>query len=471
MRAIASFLLLFYVRLSAADGAIDSTFGNGGFALTGLNDFFTNSPAALQDDGKVLVCGSRYFFPPFGSSRLEFFVVRFNAGGSIDASFGTQGHAVVDFAASAGAAGADECTALALQSDGKIVVAGSSTNYTVGGYDFAIARLNANGALDTTFGGHATGKTTLGFDLALAGNNDDKAQSMAIQPDGRIVLAGSASNDAVFASVRLLPDGTPDTSFNLTGRVTVAFPVSAAVNDARANSVAIDATGNILLAGYCYNASNGGSGGEDFAAVRLLPDGSLDTGFGTLGRVTVGFDLTGAQGDNSDRALAATLQRDGRIVLVGSSTLTPAIAGLQRIRSALRLMPNGAADTAFGTGGKKTWPPSANNSDDSLRAAVEQSDGKLVLAGATGYVGYTAVVMRLDGSATFDPSFGASGTQTFDFGLTSPSIQTVSGVALLGGKPIISGAVQVNNGGENNCCQDLFVARLENDLIFSGNFE
>jgi uncharacterized delta-60 repeat protein len=418
-----------------------------------------------------VTCGSRYVYPPSGSSRLEFFVVRFNANGSVDTGFGSQGNTVVNFAASAGASGSDECASLAIQSDGKIVVAGSSTNYSANGYDFAIARLNTNGTLDTTFGGHGTGKVTISFDLAVGGSNDDKADSIAIQRDGRIVLAGSASNDALFAGARLMPDGTPDPSFNLTGVTTVAFPISGAVNASRATAIAIDAAGNIILAGYCYNASNGGGNGEDFAAARLLPNASLDASFGTAGRMTIGFDLTDGQGDNSDRAFGAAVQHDGRIVLVGSSTLTPAIAGLQRVRSAVRLMPNGAADTTFGIGGKKTWPPSATNSDDLIRAVAEQSDGKLVLVGALGYVGYTAMVMRLDSSGNFDPAFGVSGTKTFDFGQTSPSIQTLSGAMFLGGKIVISGGVHVNNGGENNCCQDLFVARLVNNLIFANSFE
>jgi len=197
----------------AANGDLDPSFGTGGFRLAGITDGISSIPTnmALQPDGKILICDGENS----ASSGQDFFIARFTADGGIDTSFSFDGHTTIDFSG-----GADICSGIAVQADGKIVVSGTTTPTAPGSStDFAVARFNSDGTLDTATFGAGTGKAVYGFDLG--GNNQDQALSLALKADGRIVLAGSAqtvSNGLDFAILQLLADGTRDASFNLTGR-------------------------------------------------------------------------------------------------------------------------------------------------------------------------------------------------------------------------------------------------------------
>ena len=360
--------LLFFVLSSAsslaANGDLDPTFGIGGTTTAGVSHTGLQLPVApvVMPDGRILTCAP---LGGNGPSGTDFLVVRYLADGGLDTSFSFDGKVTVDFGGSN-----DQCNAIALQSDGKIVVVG--TTNAAGNSDFAIARLNADGTLDTSFG-NGTGKTVVAFDTG--GSNDDIGGSVAIQPDGKLVAVGwaaSAANGDNFAIVRLLPDGTRDPAFNLTGRVTVGFdfPASSGKTD-EADSVAIDPTGRILVGGVAQTNGNG----FDFAVVRLLPNGQLDADFDGDGRATVGFDL-GASG--SDLCYRMLLRRDGRIVLIGAADTSP-VAGTQNNDMAVaRLLPDGSPDTTFGIGGKTvlSFDLIANGADGAY-AGVEQPNGKL----------------------------------------------------------------------------------------------
>jgi uncharacterized delta-60 repeat protein len=305
----------------AANGDLDPSFGTSGLGRTGLtNSIFAGAiPPVIQPDGRILICSTQ---ATGGSTGLDFLVARFTADGILDPTFSFDGKVAIDF--DGGTGGGDYCTGIALQTDGKIVVAGfTSTNATIG-LDFAVARLNADGTLDTANFGAGTGKKLIGFDLG--GTNDDLPNSLAIQTDGKIVAAGYAtttSNGQDFAVVRLNTDGSRDAGFNLTGKVTVGFNLAGSTNkDDVAHSVALDAAGNIVLGGTANKASSN----YDFAVARLLPNGLPDANFDADGRATLAFDLGGAGGSNDDEVLAMKIQRDGKIVLGGyadtSSTLT-----------------------------------------------------------------------------------------------------------------------------------------------------
>jgi uncharacterized delta-60 repeat protein len=163
-----------------ADGTPDTTFGNTGRVIA---DFLGDAAAgalALQPDGKIVAAGARTTGDPDFGPR-DFALARYNADGTLDTTFGDQGAVLTDFG------GSDGAHALALQPDGKIVVAGSSED-TSGRWDFALARYLPNGALDTTFSGD--GKVTTNFST---GFDMDLAYALAIQPsDGRLVVAGAA---------------------------------------------------------------------------------------------------------------------------------------------------------------------------------------------------------------------------------------------------------------------------------------
>ena len=218
-----------------------------------------------------------------------------NANGSLDTSFDTEGKVTTAL----GSAG-NGAQSVAIQSDGKIVVAGSSNDNDVSGDDFALARYNTDGSLDTSF--DTDGKVTTAI-----GSSNDRAYSVAIQSNGKIVVAGNSSNggfNTVFALARYNTDGSLDTSFDTDGKITTA--IGSATDTAY--SVAIQSDGKIVAAGYSYNGSN-----NDFALARYNTDGSLDTSFDTDGKITTAIGL------EADLAQSVAIQSDGKIVAAGSS--------------------------------------------------------------------------------------------------------------------------------------------------------
>ncbi|MFH1140349.1 MAG: delta-60 repeat domain-containing protein, partial [Chloroflexota bacterium] len=245
-------------------------------------------------------------------------LARCNADGSLDTSFGIGGKMTTDFGDSG-----DFVGLVAIQSDGKIVAAGQSD------YDFALARFNADGSLDTTFG--TSGKVTTDF------GGDDAGESMAIQSDGAIVMVGwsNAGGNADFALARYNANGSLDTSFGTGGKVTTDFG-----GNSHGLSVAIQGDGRIVVSG---NAVVGSP--SDFALARYNANGSLDTTFGAGGKVTT--DFGGAGGADSGNSVA--IQSDGRIVVAGFSN-----AGGFNDFALARYNANGILDTTFGTGGKVT---------------------------------------------------------------------------------------------------------------------
>jgi len=164
----------------AAPGDLDPSFGTGGKVITDFTDMLFRPSSdqaqelALQADGKIVLAGSSY-----NGAGGDFALARYNPDGSLDTTFGTNGTVTTDF----GADYEESATTFALQADGKIVVAGSSYNGT--GDDFALARYNPDGSLDPTFG--TDGIVTTDFS-----GDSDSANDLALQADGKIVVAGHA---------------------------------------------------------------------------------------------------------------------------------------------------------------------------------------------------------------------------------------------------------------------------------------
>jgi uncharacterized delta-60 repeat protein len=446
----------------AADGDLDTSFGSGGFRLAGISDGYANIIAgmAVQPDGKILICESSGASPD-----LDFLVARFTANGDVDTTFSFDGHTTVDFAN-----GTDTCNGLVLQADGKIVVVGS-TSPVVGNPDFAIARLNSDGTLDTAGFGAGTGKTVVAFDLG--GTNADGANAVALRPDGRIVVAGfaqTATNGADFAILQLNTDGSRDTGFNLTGRVSVAFDFSGSTSKTDvANQVAIDSQGRIVAAG---SANRSPTAGDDMAVIRLLPNGQLDSNFSADGRAAIAFDLGGPTGSNTDTVAGLRLDRAGRILLVGyTDTGTTAMTSNPDI-AVVRLLPDGSPDATFGIGGKTTiaFDLAANGTDFGC-GILEQSNGKLMIAGtslgpaAPAYE--LATIVRLNADGTPDAGFGLVGKRIYDFGQSVPSGQLFNRIEKQGEKIVLGGAL---NSVDNDHI-DMVVARITDELIFADGFD
>jgi uncharacterized delta-60 repeat protein len=222
------------------------------------------------------------------------------ASGDLDATFGTGGKVTTDFAGND-----DEAHGLVLQTDGKLVTAGVARTSRSG--DFALARYNANGSLDPTFG--TGGKVTTDF-----AGNDDAAFAVALQPDGKIVAAGGAgvgrsgsdyrSSNEDFALARYNANGSLDATFGTGGKVTTDF----AGNDDEAHGLVLQTDGELVAAGVAKMSRSG-----DFALARYNANGSLDATFGTGGKVTTDF-----AGDD-DAAFTVVVQPDGKIVAAGGA--------------------------------------------------------------------------------------------------------------------------------------------------------
>ncbi|MER7463030.1 calcium-binding protein [Streptomyces sp. NPDC097981] len=353
----------------AAPGDLDPSFGTGGKVVTDLSAFDDSQGMAVQSDGKVVTAGTSYAFEGPG----DFAVVRYNADGSPDTGFGTDGVAVTDVGG-----GNDEAGGVAVQPDGKILVAGRSDLPDGTRGRFVLVRYNADGSLDTGFGSGGTAVTD--FDPAGSSGADE----VLVQADGRIVAAGFTR--AGFALARFDPDGSPDPSFGTAGRVTTAF----AAGGGRVHDLALQDDGRIVAAGDAgYTSPQYAS---DFALARYNTDGSLDTGFGTGGQVTASFT------PGEDAAQGVAVQPDGRIVATGYANLDFAL---------VRYTANGTPDPAFGTGGRVT-----TSSGRAYDVAL-QPDGKILAGGGSNG---DLAVFRYQPDGSLDPGFGAGGRVTTDFG-------------------------------------------------------
>jgi uncharacterized delta-60 repeat protein len=296
----------FAVARFNADGTLDASFGVGGLATTAVGAGSAEGRAlAIQPDGKLLVVGSAFFNGP---TEDDFGVVRFERDGSLDTSFGSGGVVTTDFSPIEPGPGAtfDRANAVALQQDGKIVVVGSTGREST---DFALARYNPDGTLDPTFG-------SSGRALGSAGQHSE-AYAVAQSADGRLVVAGSGASasdgngDSAFVLARYEPDGTRDMTFGSNGSVTTSFEGGGS----GARSVLIQPDGAILVGGSGYGPITTNDvpiGG--FAVVRYNADGSLDTRFGNAGRM-----LTSVA-DVGGIANALGLLPDGRIIAAGMAT-------------------------------------------------------------------------------------------------------------------------------------------------------
>jgi len=280
-------------------------------------------------------------------SDNDFCLARYDANGVLDATFGSTGKVITAIGASD-----DYADALAIQPDGKIVVAGYCS--ISGNNDFCLARYLASGALDSSFG--TTGKV-----ITAIGPDYDNASAIALQPDGKIVVAGYCFNgsNTDFCLARYLASGALDTSFNSTGKVVTTIGAATDV----ASALALQPDGKIVVAGYCFNGSN-----TDFCLARYLASGTLDTSFNTTGKVIT------AIGASDDYATSLALQPDGKIVLAGYCS-----NGSNNDFCIARYLPSGALDTSLNSTGKVITAIGAGN--DYASAIAQQPDGKIVVAG------------------------------------------------------------------------------------------
>ena len=319
-------------------------------------------------------------------SNNDIAVLRYTSAGVLDTSFSADGKVVVDIDSKD-----DVGYSVAIQSDGKIVVAGASATDSFGlSFDFAVIRLTTSGSLDSTFG--TNGIVTIGF-----GFGSDYATGLAIASDGDIVAVGYGSNGSNFdfAVARLTSAGVLDTAFDSDGKVLV--PVGSGADYGHAVAIASD--GDILVAGTSHNGSD-----DDMAVVRLTSAGALDTAFDSDGKVTV------AIGSAADGARAVAIASDGDILVAGTSH-----NGSNEDMAVVRLTSAGALDTAFDSDGKVTV--AIGSGDDEARGIALLADGGIVIAGESGNGSNDDIaVVRLTSAGALDTTFSGDGKATVAVG-------------------------------------------------------
>ena len=361
------------VTVRGPAGVLDTSFGSAGKAVTAVGPTDDYAQAmVVQPDGKIVVAG-------WGNGALgyAFEIVRYQRDGALDATFGNAGKVVT-----AVGNGADVANAIALQADGKILVAGS-VDETPKGKSFALVRYNADGSVDASFGN--AGKVITSF-----GSQSDEAFAIVVQPDGRIVLGGhtrSATRGIDFALARYNADGSADGSFGVNGQVVT--PIRG--GDSRDSIYALALQ---TIDGEVKIVAAGGEG--DFVLTRYHADGSVDFGF------AVGERPDGEFGSVIGAARGLVIAPDNKIVVVGHVGHDFAV---------LRLNANGLADNGFGGAGRVITKVSETNWDEA-HAVVVQADGRIVVGGWV-YAGNSSngdhVVARYLTDGTLDAGFGNSG--------------------------------------------------------------
>lgn len=334
------------------NGTLDPTFGVGGKVLT---DFSGSSDrafaAALDGLGRTVLAGR---------SGDSFALARYLLNGSLDGTFGTAGRVTTSFPSSFIA----QANAVAIQSNGKIVAAGLADG------NFALARYNSDGSLDTSFGTGGIVTTHIG-----APSETGQIHAIAIQTDGKIVAAGVHSPEtstnnfsADFAVARYNTNGSLDATFGLGGVFTQ--DVSGTITSDYANAVVVLSTGKIVAGGFAAAVDNH----AQFALLRLTANGALDVTFGANGQVVTRF------GPGYSEISSLAVQTNGQIVAGGYVDNTGQDFAVARYSA------NGALDQSFGNGGVTTTnfgtSPSGGTTDDWVAALVIQPTGKIVAVGS-----------------------------------------------------------------------------------------
>jgi uncharacterized delta-60 repeat protein len=274
-------------------GGFDTTFNLTGKRITDFGGGDNGSQAVSLYPGNRIVAAG-YMFNS-GTGNYDMAVIRYTAGGALDTTFSGDGRQSINF----GAGRLEEIGGIAVQPDGKILVGGHTCETGKINCNFALARLNANGSLDTTF--NKTGKAITNFGA------NDTSWALALQPDGRIVMAGlkDTGTTGTFALARYNTNGSLDTTFAGTGKLVTDF--SGDANREHANAVTVQPDGKIVVCGAVFNGST-----RNFALARYTKTGALDVTFSGDGKATVDFG-------RDDRCSALALQGDGKYVVAGVS--------------------------------------------------------------------------------------------------------------------------------------------------------
>jgi uncharacterized delta-60 repeat protein len=417
-------LCIVSLQADAAPGDFDTTLGGTGRFLSAIGTAADRARrVAIQPDGKIVVAGT------CGTvSGSEFCVARYTATGTFDPTFDGDGKVLT---APGAVASGNELRALALQPDGKIVVAGSCF---IGGSNFEICllRYTENGALDTTF--NATGKVR-----TQAGSTTSSARSLAIQPDGKILVGGecdTATDPSSFCVLRYNSNGSLDLGFSGDGKVVTPMGGS----DSNVYEVLLQPDGRIVVAGRCTESPT-----IKFCLARYLSGGALDLSFSTDGKAIAqaGNGLTTAVG-------GAALQPDGKIVVASICLSTSPTYQL----CVARFTSSGALDLSFSANGEVLAAIHSNDTyfgGQGVQVAL-QTDGKIVAtrpcSTSTDIFNGEFCLVRFSASGALDTNFSIDGKVVSSIG--SAFDQPNDLAVQLDGKLVVVG--QCSDGSSDNFC-------------------
>ena len=422
-------LILFVSNVNFAQfGTLDTSFGRDGIVITS----FTGFDAAVQSllihaDKKIIAGGS-----VTKSGTTQFSLARYNIDGSLDETFGNLGQAITDYPELM------VMSSMALQSDGKIIVAGNLYNSSISISRFVLVRFDSNGILDTSFGIDGRVITNISDKL-------DRIASVIIQNDGKIIASGATSDDTTFsdfAMVRYNSDGTLDTNFGNNGVVVTSLQVWD-----YANAITIQNDNEIIIAGATSKDFDLNLGFDyNFSVTKFDKFGNLDLTFGDAGFVIIGSP------DANEKAFSVKVSIDGKIVIAGENHSSKYAFMLAQ------LLPNGSLDASFGNNGVLL----NGLSNEFIESVAMQIDGKFLITEYNGTGGCCSANIKLirfleDGN--YDATFGNNGIVTADF--LNENNQANAIVIQDDGKIIIGGV------SGNQIHSDYGLARFNSELALS----
>lgn len=458
------------------DGSLDESFGIGGKAqinFGGSNDTFETAMSVAVDSQDRLVLAGYIS----GYRNDDFAIARLTADGFLDPSFDGDGLKIIDWGGER-----DQARSVAVDSADRPVVAGFTN--AGGSYDFAIARLNVDGSLDSSFDGdglktvdftgindYATNVLVDATDrILVAGQNVGTAmtrltvdgvldtsfagdgkyngvinsyvQGMALDSIGRVVLGGGLQ------VARLTDNGVLDSSFDGNGVRTFNSAVFENGSD-----VAVDAADRVLVSGWKRTSSTD----QVFQVARLTTDGLLDTSFDSDGIQTFGFGETDSTTGSGTRSHAVAVDSADRVLVAGVSQNFAS-----RDIAVARLTPDGSLDASFDGDGRVTTQFGLSGNENGSDIVAWQSDGKSILVGSS-YSSGDMVAVRYNDDGTLDASFGNAGVVIIDFG---SSVDRAWSVAVdSAGRILVGGSTRQDGTGD-----DFAVARLMPDGSLDTSF-
>ena len=397
-------------------GSLDSSFGIGGRIdaklVTGASD--AGAGVVVQTDRKIVTVND--CLTSSTNSALVFCVARFNADGSVDTNFAAGGK----YLSALPGTTFSNSRAVAVQSDGKIVVAGHCFNATTSFYDFCSIRLTATGTLDGSWGASGVVLTPpSGF------NTYAYAGSVLIQSDGKVIVAGTCGG-GTFCAVRYTVTGAVDNTFGSAG-----YATSAGLGYAGGGKAALYSDGRFVVVGAC-GVSNTAT---DMCVVRFSANGVRDTAYVNVAGLP-GIAIGAAA--HSEGANAAAIQPDNKVVLAGYCTAGQPLLSM----CAIRLNENGTLDTTFnGTGYRLIAPAPGLTQGLNAQGVSIDWDGKITLAGGCD-LDFCAARLHSDGA--LDAAYGIGGLMRTNYGF---AVDVYGASVDADGNQLIVGGCYGNDGG------------------------